>query len=114
MNDLLNSVNKLVQKELYRANKKHELFNSAHEAYAVILEELEEAEDELNNLKCLLNYFWASVKKDKNENFQRNLELAQKYSRKMIAEAVQVSAMIDKACISLGAKNDAREKNGVN
>ncbi len=41
----------LVKKELESANKKFPLFNSAHEGYAVIKEELDELWDEIKNDK---------------------------------------------------------------
>jgi hypothetical protein len=50
MKELIESVNKLVTEELERANKEFPLFSSAHEGYAVILEELHETEDELERL----------------------------------------------------------------
>ena len=41
-------IEKLINDELRAANKKFPLFSSWHEAYAVILEEVEEAGEEVN------------------------------------------------------------------
>ena len=54
----------LIDKELEAANQKFPLFNSTHEAFAVILEEAEEAKEEAGNLDILMNNFWISVKEN--------------------------------------------------
>lgn len=61
--------------ELERANKNYPEFNSAHEGYAVILEELDE--------------LWDEVKKRKHDR------------EKMRAEAIQVGAMAMKLILSM-------------
>ena len=56
MTKLKNEVTKLVDFELEMANKEHgERFNSAHEAYAVMKEEYEEAKEALIDVSTLLN-----------------------------------------------------------
>ena len=52
----------LIDKELEAANQKFPLFNSTHEAFAVILEEAEEAKEEAGNLDVLMNNFWGGGK----------------------------------------------------
>ncbi len=69
---------KLVEKELESANRKFPLFNSSHEAYAVIKEELDE--------------YWECVMKDRCKAEQRD-------------ELKQVAAMAIKAIVSLYAIN---------
>ena len=54
----------LIDKELEAANQKFPLFNSTHEAFAVILEEAEEAKEEAGNLDILMNNFWIGVKEN--------------------------------------------------
>ncbi|MFB3894299.1 MAG: hypothetical protein ACE15C_20025 [Phycisphaerae bacterium] len=65
----------LVAAELARARQKHSDMNSAHEAYAVILEELDE--------------FWEMVKTD-DHKFSDGQD-------RMVAELVQIAAMCQRA-----------------
>ena len=64
MQELLNEIEQAVKNELARANRKNPLFNSPHEAYAVIKEEAEEAEYECALIKDVLSQFWSYVKCD--------------------------------------------------
>jgi hypothetical protein len=66
-----------IAKELDKANDKFPLFNSPHEGYAVLIEEVEELKAEV---------------------FKRNQS-----KERMIAEATQVGAMAAKFIISLEA-----------
>jgi hypothetical protein len=67
----------LLQKEFVRAKQLHPMYNSAHEAYAVILEELDEFKEQV----------W---KKQKNRS-----------DEKMLEELVQIAATAMKAAYSL-------------
>lgn len=55
---------RLAVAELERANKKFPLFASDHEGYAVILEEFQESEEEVNRARFRLNRLWESVRAD--------------------------------------------------
>jgi hypothetical protein len=72
-----------VQKELLEANSRHKPINSAHEGYAVILEELDE--------------FWEEVRK--------KMDLRDK--KKLLAELVQIAAMAQRTAEDLGMINCA-------
>lgn len=52
MNELRKEVEAAAMAELNRANAKFPLFNSTHEGYAVILEEAEEAQEAMENVKA--------------------------------------------------------------
>lgn len=70
------NVGKMVTNELFKAIAKHKGMNSPHEAYAVILEEVDE--------------FWDEVRKQKPEKAD------------MLKELLQISAMAQRAIIDLG------------
>lgn len=87
-------VMELTEKELNEANKIHEKFHSEHEGYSVILEELEEAEEELNLCKDYLKYLWDNLRKGESaEYFASTLKIA---AANMACEAIQVAAMAQK------------------
>lgn len=87
---------KLVKTELDEANKIHPPFNSAHEGYAVILEEFEEMMEEINRASDNIKVMWNNIKIDgecgtavaKSRAYDRMLDA--------IAEAIQVCAMLKK------------------
>ena len=106
MKELINEVDGAVMRELNRANNKFPLFASNHEAYAVILEEFEETVDELEFAKVSMTAFWMSVKEDDNpENLIRYLKSARKDMLLCACEAIQTTAMFEKAIISMEAKD---------
>ena len=86
----------LIDKELEAANQKFPLFNSTHEAFAVILEEAEEAKEEAGNLDILMNNFWIGVK----ENHDPELTGIYKTALDLAVEAIQTAAMARKGIIS--------------
>ena len=93
-------VQALFDKELKKANKENPQFHSEHEAYAVLLEEVEEVRKELDGLDCYTGYIWDTVK---NGGCLRNeLEWTKKFASSLIREAIQVGAMCDKFLDFLG------------
>lgn len=97
MTKLKEQVTKLVDFELEMANKEHgERFNSAHEAYAVILEEYEEAKESLESAGGFLNHsFWVSCRHDEN-NCIDFAEDIRNEAIKAACECIQVAAMAQK------------------
>lgn len=90
------AIEKLVAEELARANAKFSPFNSRHEGAAVIREEIEEAEIELQNLQIKHNIFWQYVK-HKGEPAERHYVKQMRHiSARLAEEAIQVAAMCDK------------------
>lgn len=94
MKELIKSIEPLVQEELNRANAKFPQFASPHEGWAVIKEEVEEAENELENVKWELEDAWKRIK-DELEPIRR-IKLVREFAICLAAEAIQVAAMAQK------------------
>lgn len=98
MDAVRKDVESLVQKELDAANKKFPLFNSPHEGYAVILEEVDELKDDIAKIEQDMPVLWRVVKgnevnEDQGKVFIRSIKI-----RAILAavEAIQAAAMCDK------------------
>lgn len=90
----------LVNSELIQANKKFPQFQSRHESYAVMKEEIEEAKEEILNLwDYYLEYnFWTATREDKERSEVKPiLESMESTAIAAIQELIQVVAMIQKA-----------------
>ena len=86
-----------VDVELEAARKEHEEFYSLHEAYAVTLEEVQEADEEMDAVKYYADVFWSCVKDDNAECADKQLKHIEDCAVNLAAEAVQVAAMARKA-----------------
>ena len=65
MEELMRAVSALVDKEYEWAAKSHGgVAASPHEGYALIKEEVEEADQEMERLKKKLGFLWLNVKND--------------------------------------------------
>ena len=94
MNAVKSEVEKLVQKELESANQRFPLFRSDHEGAAVIFEEIEEAEHELNEVRFAFKEMWRSIKF--NASGVTFCDIVLKRSINLACEAIQVAAMAQK------------------
>lgn len=102
MKELLSSVSKLADEELKRSYEKFPKFNSPHEGYAVIKEEIEEHEDDTHDIFGNLCGLWNSVKENDSESCLNSITEIKKFALNAAAEAVQVAAMAQKYIDSLG------------
>ena len=92
-------IHNLIEEELAEANKIHPLFQSPHEAYAVMLEELEETKEELIACESLLADTWDRVRKDFGvADLMRQLKAHAVF---MVQESIQLAAMAQKTLDSL-------------
>jgi hypothetical protein len=103
INKLQNTIKNLVEIELKEANKKHSAtFQTRHEAYAVLKEELQEALIEIVDIVNGLeqDYFNNHCMKDKQfvpKNTLRLLDCLEASTKCAIYELIQFNAMINKA-----------------
>lgn len=83
---------------LKEANEKHPpVFNSTHEGYAILKEEMEECYDELSLLQRELHILWNMVKEDSTwDGFSTQLTTMQANAYRLITEATHTSAMVMK------------------
>ena len=84
----------LVGEELKDANKKYPLFHSPHEAYAVLKEEVEEAQYDLKRIEEKLDNMWARVRNDL--SIENNADSIYAHAVNGIRELIQVCAMAEK------------------
>lgn len=96
MKKLTKELRKSMWRELDRASEKHgESFNSPAEAYAVIKEEVEEAQEHMQEVSTDLEEFWGSVKR--NSSTIGDAVWIREYALSAAAELIQVAAMAQKA-----------------
>lgn len=93
MDAVMADVERLVKKELLEANKKFPLFHSPHEGAAVIKEEIEEAEEELREVKELYMFLWKCVKENNPVGCERGIY---DHAIGLAVEAIQIAAMAQK------------------
>nr|DAE95992.1 MAG TPA: Dolichol-phosphate mannosyltransferase subunit [Caudoviricetes sp.] len=97
----------LFDKELAKANEHNSQFHSSHEAYAVLLEEVEEAKEALSNLDYYTERIWSIVKKD--DYLTVSIKGAKMFASSLIREAIQVGAMCDKFLNYLDTKKEGKQ-----
>lgn len=85
-----------------------EKFNSLHEGYAVLLEEVEEANEDMTKIKYSLEDFWKWIKQDTKINSKDIDIVIEEYLKYCISELAQVGAVLMKI------KNTLLEKDKVN
>lgn len=106
MKELLKSVEALTVEELARSYEKFPKFNSPHEGYAVIKEEIEEHSDDESEMGYICDKLWESVKHN-NLNMQKiHIQVLKDCAIHAAAEAIQVAAMTQKYIDSLGGDTE--------
>lgn len=96
MEKLLKDLSVMARDELERANREFPPFASDHEGYAVILEEFEEMNEEVEAARRTLACIWRAVKTDAARDAKNMLIAAKGTFLQAAAEAVQAAAMCDK------------------
>lgn len=94
MDELYNSLEIIMKEEYDRATKKFGCkHNSLHEAYAVMLEEKEEAADSLESVRLELDEFWMKTRNDRQETINVTAENIIGQALLGACEFIQVAAM---------------------
>ncbi len=100
MKELLIEIKAVEEFEYLRASHKHgPTNNSAHESYAIIREEFEEAKEEEKEFESFFNMFWYNVKTDSHD-LKIFFSDMREHAERAAAEWVQVAAMCQKAAIT--------------
>ena len=109
MTKLIKEVTQLVDAEYNRAAEQHgKLHHSMHEAYAVMKEELEEAQEQIYHTDNFLNDdFWQCVMADGASTGRMFANCIRDHAIAAAAEMIQVAAMAQKAM--LGFEPDKAE-----
>lgn len=101
---MANRIKRAVVEEYRRAAEKYgPLHASAHEAYAVILEEAQEAAAEADTFTWELNGYWNAVKENNEIACRCRLSDMQETAKRAAAEWIQVAAMAHKAHLTYEA-----------
>jgi exopolyphosphatase/pppGpp-phosphohydrolase len=91
------SIATAIREEKQHACQKHPALASQHEAYAVLLEEIEEAADKLKRLTKAAAEYWEAVKTDDHPTIGLKLAVVGAVAQGVANEAVQVAAVVLKA-----------------
>lgn len=98
MEELIQGVSNLVDEEYMRAASEHGgAAHSPHEGYALIKEEVEEAQSEMESLAQRLDHLWTCVKADEDQNGPHYLRQIGMAAVLGACELIQVAAMAEKA-----------------
>lgn len=96
MKELKEAVKVLMHEEYERAAERFgEKFNSPHEAYAVLKEEMEEAQKEMRYTLGQTEVYWTRIKE--NRITDGTLEVIEERALNAACELIQVAAMAYKA-----------------
>ena len=104
MLELVKEIEGLAERELQRANEERPLFVDNHQAFAVILEEYQEAKEEVEEFCKVAMDMWKNVRTD--SDCYDHLKVMEHNAKNLAAEAVQLAAMCRKAIESEKARNE--------
>ena len=96
-------IQEAIETELENARKQWgPQYNSEHEAYAVLKEEVEEAADDLTIISEDLGFLWNAVKGNSDKPYSAALKHIQQTALELAIEAVQIAAVAKKAELKHG------------
>jgi hypothetical protein len=107
LREILAGVEILSTLELERANIENGIkFNSMHEGYAVMLEEVWETREELDRVERRLKSVWGATRRD--EYPEESILMLNQYAKLVATEAIQVIAMSQKFIDSFKSEQNIR------
>lgn len=95
-------VDKAIEDELRNIIREKPPYHSNHEAWAILHEEIEELGAEMENIECGETWVWRYVTEDDAQSLQDEKSLMLKVTKNLIAEAVQVAAVLEKFSVREG------------
>lgn len=101
-------VESLIDDELAYANLSFPMFRSTHEGYAVIAEEKEEVEEALNIFSKQFETFWMHIRGNRTDESVVSASYLRRYAVSLAIESIQLAAMCQKYCMSIGGEEDAK------
>ena len=101
MTSSITQIENLITEELMRANTAFPLFASQHEGYAVLLEEVEEACEEMEDIVAGTAAVWNAVRGNFTNELACTIDGIGYSARLLIGEAIQVAAMVEKFKMSM-------------
>ena len=104
MNAVQNQVRELVNVELAAANEKFPQFHSPHEGWAVMLEEIDEAEQVMQTVRVCSGILWEHYIR-RNDSGVKEVESIKEYAIQLACEAIQIGAMAQKNLDMLDKEN---------
>ena len=99
-------IDRAIDDELHYTLHKKPLFHSDHEAYAVLLEEWDELEEEIDHAAMCIDYLWTWIKEEDPDEILAWKQDMHHAIKDLIAEAVQVAAMLEKFSVREGEKHE--------
>ena len=104
-----NLIRMAIDVEAEKAREKYgRYFNSHHEAWAVLKEEIEEVGQEAKQLDWCMDDLWMKVKTD--EDPELTLVRMKGIAKRFMLEAIQVAAVIDKYSRTNDLVNQSKEE----
>lgn len=95
--DTITFVKSAITSEFQHAVKNYGVkYNSNHESYAVLKEEVDEARDELINIQNRLYDCWQVVKTDRDRIYKNKVTKMKEHAEALALEACQIAAVFSK------------------
>lgn len=101
---------KAIEDELENACSFGALYNSSHEGFAVLQEEIDEMEDEKEDFNSEKNLLWIAIKKNRFDLQYKDLIKMEIHAFKMLKENLQICAVIKKLKKTLENEKAKKEK----